>query len=201
MTEISTWVRNRVSADVDLDREAMVKLACEIVGGGALAALRAARRGRASTGSSTATRTSTSGSSAVDGQRTGYHDHDRSSGAVCVCEGMLYEDWFRVTGGSASGRPCTRRAGLRLRRRRHPRRPPPGAESPPPRRSTYSPALWRMGHYEPGPRGMRRTGITYADELLDACDLVREQDSAGTDSCRSDPACGGHILEASPSAP
>ncbi len=31
----------------------------------------------------------------------------------------------------------------------------------------YSPALWRMGHYEPGPRGMRRTGITYADELLD----------------------------------
>ena len=27
--------------------------------------------------------------------------------------------------------------------------------------------LWRMGHYEPGPRGMRRTGITYADELLD----------------------------------
>jgi hypothetical protein len=24
-----------------------------------------------------------------------------------------------------------------------------------------------MGHYEPGPRGMRRTGMTYADELLD----------------------------------
>jgi hypothetical protein len=23
-----------------------------------------------------------------------------------------------------------------------------------------------MGHYEPGPRGMRRVGMTYADELL-----------------------------------
>ena len=32
----------------------------------------------------------------VDGQSTGYHDHDRSSGAVCVCEGKLFEDWFRV---------------------------------------------------------------------------------------------------------
>ena len=32
----------------------------------------------------------------VDGQSTGYHDHDRSSGAVCVCEGTLFEDWFRV---------------------------------------------------------------------------------------------------------
>jgi hypothetical protein len=30
------------------------------------------------------------------------------------------------------------------------------------------PALWRMGHYEPGPRGMRRVGMTYADELLGA---------------------------------
>ncbi len=31
----------------------------------------------------------------------------------------------------------------------------------------YSPALWRMGHYEPDDRGiMRRVSMTYADELL-----------------------------------
>ena len=31
----------------------------------------------------------------------------------------------------------------------------------------YSPALWRMGHYEPDPNGvLRRVSMTYADELL-----------------------------------
>ena len=29
----------------------------------------------------------------------------------------------------------------------------------------YSPALWRMGYYEPGEGGLRRTSITYADEM------------------------------------
>jgi hypothetical protein len=29
----------------------------------------------------------------------------------------------------------------------------------------YSPALWRMGYYEPGETGLRRTSITYADEM------------------------------------
>jgi hypothetical protein len=33
----------------------------------------------------------------------------------------------------------------------------------------YSPALWRMGHYEPDDSGiMRRISMTYADELLGA---------------------------------
>jgi len=31
----------------------------------------------------------------VGGQNTGYHDHDRSSGAVYVCEGQLCEDYFQ----------------------------------------------------------------------------------------------------------
>jgi hypothetical protein len=43
----------------------------------------------------------------------------------------------------------------------------PGQQAPPATSiHFYSPALWRMGHYEPGPRGMRRVGMTYADELL-----------------------------------
>ena len=33
----------------------------------------------------------------------------------------------------------------------------------------YSPALWRMGHYEADENGvMRRVAMTYADELLGA---------------------------------
>ena len=34
----------------------------------------------------------------------------------------------------------------------------------------YSPALWRMGYYEPGEGGLRRMSITYADEM--AADAV-----------------------------
>ena len=98
MTEISTWVRDRVSADVDLDREAMVRLACEIVGAEEL------WRPYAQYDAETRFYRQLYRDPNldvwlicwVDGQRTGYHDHDRSSGAVCVCEGTLYEDWFRV---------------------------------------------------------------------------------------------------------
>ena len=30
----------------------------------------------------------------VEGQSTGYHDHDRSGGGVAVCDGVLHEDFF-----------------------------------------------------------------------------------------------------------
>ena len=105
----------------------------------------------------------------VDGQNTGYHDHDRSSGAVCICEGTLYEDWFRVEeDGWVRERTTEHGAGGRfdfdasdIHGVRH-----PGADAPPATSiHFYSPALWRMGHYEPGPRGMRRVGMTYAEEL------------------------------------
>jgi len=91
---------------------------------------------------------------------------------VCVCEGVLLEDWFRVEeDGWVRERTTEHGAGGRfdfdaadIHGVRH---PGPGA---PPATSIhlYSPALWRMGHYEPGPRGMRRVGMTYADELLGA---------------------------------
>jgi hypothetical protein len=29
----------------------------------------------------------------------------------------------------------------------------------------YSPALWRMGHYEFGPRGLGRVSLTYMEEV------------------------------------
>ena len=98
----------------------------------------------------------------VDGQNTGYHDHDRSSGAVCVCDGTLFEDWFRVEEDGWVREQTTEHGpgrALRLRRLRHPRRPASGIDGAPATSiHLYSPALWRMGHYEPGPRGMRRVG-------------------------------------------
>ncbi len=173
MTEISTWVRDRVSADVDLDREAMVGLAREIVGTEEL--WRPYARHDADTRFYRQLYRDPNLDvwliCWVDGQRTGYHDHDRSSGAVCVCDGTLYEDWFRVEeDGWVRERTTVHTAGgtfdfdaADIHGVRH-----PGTESPPATSiHVYSPALWRMGHYEPGPRGMRRTGITYADELLD----------------------------------
>jgi predicted metal-dependent enzyme (double-stranded beta helix superfamily) len=106
----------------------------------------------------------------VSGQSTGYHDHDRSSGAVCIAEGTLLEDWFRVeedgwvreqTREHAPGEGFDFDASD-IHGVRH-----PGPDAPPATSiHVYSPALWRMGHYEPGPRGMRRIGMTYADELL-----------------------------------
>jgi len=106
----------------------------------------------------------------VAGQATGYHDHDRSCGAVCVCEGVLFEDWFRIEeDGWVRERTTEHASGGRfdfdaadIHGVRH-----PGGDAPPATSlHFYSPALWRMGHYEPGPRGMRRVGQTYADELL-----------------------------------
>jgi hypothetical protein len=84
-----------------------------------------------------------------------------------VC-GALLEDWFHVEEDVVRD---TRRSTPRgrfdfdaadIHGVRH-----PGAGAPPATSiHLYSPALWRMGHYEPGPRGMRRVGMTYADELL-----------------------------------
>ncbi len=104
-------------------------------------------------------------------QDTGYHDHDRSSGAVYVCEGTLWEDFFHraddgwireetrrhEAGGSfdfdATYIHGVRNEGHDLATSIH----------------VYSPALWRMGHYEPDEHGvMRRVAVTYADELLGA---------------------------------
>ena len=86
MTEISTWVRDRVSADVDLDREGMVRLACEIVG------VEELWRPYAQHDAETRFYRQLYRDPNldvwlicwVDGQNTGYHDHDRSSGAVCI---------------------------------------------------------------------------------------------------------------------
>jgi cysteine dioxygenase type I len=104
----------------------------------------------------------------VNTQDTGYHDHDISSGAVYVIEGTLVEDYmYREPDGWIRERTRDHPAGSSFHfdgARIHGMRHPVGGE-PATSIHVYSPALWRMGHYEPGEGGLRRTSITYADEL------------------------------------
>ena len=100
-------------------------------------------------------------------QETGLHDHDRSSGAVHVVEGTLLEDSFAPRSDGS----------IALQTRRHPAgtgfsfdstyihdvRHDGGA--PAVSIHAYSPALWRMGHYAVGPRGLGRVSLTYVDEV------------------------------------
>lgn len=107
----------------------------------------------------------------LEGQSTGYHDHDRSEGGVVVCDGWLNEDYFsRGADGLIREETNLHPAGGSFRFDatyihgvRH------GGEGPATSIHVYSPALWRMGHYEPDVNGViRRTSITYADDLLAA---------------------------------
>lgn len=106
----------------------------------------------------------------LNAQDTGYHDHDLSSGAVHVVEGMLCEDFFyRDPDGWIDVRTRERGVGsvfdfdgASIHGMRHAGGPPATSIH------VYSPALWRMGYYEPGDEGLRRMSITYADELSGA---------------------------------
>jgi hypothetical protein len=105
----------------------------------------------------------------LDAQDTGYHDHDRSSGAVYVCEGRLCEDYFvRDADGWIREKTKEHLAGSvfdfdssYIHGVRHAGGPPATSLH------AYSPALWRMGHYELGQQtgALGRVSITYADEL------------------------------------
>lgn len=104
----------------------------------------------------------------VNTQDTGYHDHDLSSGAVYVIEGTLVEDylyrdedgWIRELSRGHPAGSVFDFDGARIHGMRHPAGGPPATSI-----HVYSPALWRMGWYETGEWGMRRSAITYADEL------------------------------------
>jgi predicted metal-dependent enzyme (double-stranded beta helix superfamily) len=103
-------------------------------------------------------------------QDTGYHDHDQSSGAVYVCEGVLHEDsFFRDADGWIREHSREHKAGggfdfppAHIHGVRHAGGPPATSVH------VYSPALWRMGHYQYDVDGhMGRVSITYADELAE----------------------------------
>jgi predicted metal-dependent enzyme (double-stranded beta helix superfamily) len=95
---------------------------------------------------------------------TGFHDHDRSAGAVAVARGAVVEDRLLL------GREPTSRtfgagaafsfAASDIHRVRH------GGAGPAVTIHAYSPPLWRMGAYEVASGGeLRRHSISYAEEL------------------------------------
>jgi predicted metal-dependent enzyme (double-stranded beta helix superfamily) len=95
---------------------------------------------------------------------TGFHDHDRSAGAVAVAQGAVVEERLRL------GRPPAARtfgageafafAAADIHRVRH------GGAGPAVTIHAYSPPLWRMGAYEVQPDGeLRRHSMSYAEEL------------------------------------
>jgi predicted metal-dependent enzyme (double-stranded beta helix superfamily) len=102
---------------------------------------------------------------------TGFHDHDRSAGAVAVAQGAVVED--RLLLGRA---PSSRTFGAGrafsfaasdIHRVRH------GGAGPAVTIHAYSPPLWRMGAYEVRSGGeLRRHSISYAEELRPLADAA-----------------------------
>jgi hypothetical protein len=100
----------------------------------------------------------------MDDHDTGFHDHDRSAGAVAVTRGAVIEDRLLLGGGTtsrtvAAGGAFTF-AAADIHRVRH------GGAGPAVSIHAYSPPLWRMGAYEIGAGGeLRRHSVSYAEEL------------------------------------
>lgn len=101
---------------------------------------------------------------------TGWHDHDISSGAVAVVQGCLTEHNLAVDRPSVA---TSIRSGEsycfgpdhihRLT----------GRDAGSVSIHAYSPPLWRMGQYAVGATGiLRRTSVSYADELRPSDELV-----------------------------
>jgi hypothetical protein len=101
---------------------------------------------------------------------TGWHDHDISSGAVAVIEGCLTEHNLAVDRPSlATELPAGQVFSFgpdhihRLT----------GRDAGSVSIHAYSPPLWRMGQYSVGATGvLRRTSVSYADELRPLDDMV-----------------------------
>jgi predicted metal-dependent enzyme (double-stranded beta helix superfamily) len=102
-------------------------------------------------------------------QETGLHDHDRSAGALYVCDGTLVEDVLRFNSSSALGT---------TRRRLHAGMSKAfdvghvhgvGHVGPEPATSihVYAPPLRAMGHFELGSGGVRRVHRSYDDGALE----------------------------------
>ncbi|WP_043665101.1 cysteine dioxygenase [Streptomyces xylophagus] len=101
---------------------------------------------------------------------TGWHDHDVSSGAVAVAEGALVEHNLAVGVPSLATEVPAGRVFCfgpdhihRLT----------GRDAGSVSIHTYSPPLWRMGQYTVARNGiLRRTSVSYADELRPLDDMI-----------------------------
>jgi predicted metal-dependent enzyme (double-stranded beta helix superfamily) len=103
----------------------------------------------------------------LDDQKTGYHDHDVSSGAVYVVEGTLVEDRFQFGARGLKHASRKRPAGAAfefdsayIHGVRHAGGPPATSIH------CYSPPLWRMGYYDADQHGsLIRTSASYLEEI------------------------------------
>ena len=106
----------------------------------------------------------------MDDQKTGYHDHDLSSGGVYVCDGALVEDRFRLTTAGLEHASRIRGTGesfvfdgAYIHGMRH------AGGAPASSIHCYSPPLWRMGYYEEDGQGsLCRVSMTYLDEIAES---------------------------------
>jgi predicted metal-dependent enzyme (double-stranded beta helix superfamily) len=100
----------------------------------------------------------------TNGNDTGFHDHDVSSGAIAVVEGEIIEERLALGGPPrvlphAAGETFDFDASHVHRMRQE-------SDAPAVSIHAYSPPLWRMGTYTTGPDGtLRRQSISYAEEL------------------------------------
>jgi hypothetical protein len=172
LNNLARWIRKRVPGDADLDRPALSQLVVDLAG--------APRYWKGLVKHDPNTRYFNQLYRDphldvwlicwLDAQDTGYHDHDLSSGAVYVCDGILHEDHFeRDADGWIREKTREHHAGSvfdfdssYIHGVRHAGGPPATSLH------AYSPALWRMGHYELGQQSgaLGRVSITYAEELL-----------------------------------
>jgi len=100
----------------------------------------------------------------VDGNDTGFHDHDTSSGAVAVAVGEVVEEQFML---SAAPRRIRHRAGAVFDfDAHHVHRMCQDSRAPAVTIHAYSPPLVRLGAYAVSADGaLRRESISYTEEL------------------------------------
>jgi cysteine dioxygenase type I len=100
----------------------------------------------------------------MNGNDTGFHDHDVSRGAVAVVEGEVIEERLVVGGPSLElHHPA---GGVFDFDASHVHRMRQDSDTPAVSIHAYSPPLWRMGSYAIAPDGtLRRESISYAEEL------------------------------------
>src|SRR4051812_33704030 len=100
----------------------------------------------------------------MDGQDTGFHDHDLSYGAVTVVDGELIEERLRLGGTPERNRYAAGQTFSVSASDIH--RVSQNGTVPAVSLHAYSPPLWRMGAYVVEPCGkLRRESISYAEEL------------------------------------
>ena len=102
----------------------------------------------------------------IEEQDTGWHDHDVSSGAVAVVDGVAGRGASRARPGRRTGASCPRARAPASTRRTCTACGWPRAQERAISMHAYSPPLWRLGVYRVDEEGMlRRESVSYAEEL------------------------------------